>query len=483
MGMDIKAQFASLRFSETDEKLLREIIAVSAENGMNTLIIEVEKGVRYDSHPEVSAPWAFTKQKMRGIVDFAKSAGLDVVPLLPTFSHCDYILNAHPELREGDLSGLYCPSNPETHILVNELIDELIDVFEPRYFHIGHDELLSAYNRNDRESVIECESCSKKTPSAIFAEDVIRLRNHLRTRGIRTMMWADMLLDPDEFSSAGFNRSGCYGGVPDDFHLAANLIPKDIILCDWHYELAGEYQSISHLTNMGFEVLGAGKTPINTYLFKDYAETQVKRGFKGMISTMWYHLCESNRPQLLEMAKNNARCLSGDHHDFDYSALVDDMLAARSVAKLPIASGKFKRTISFENGTGGMGAVSWSEFRYVEFPQSSEHISGPHIPRTLDLKSGREGEIAYEFKSEASVSFNTVSLRVWMDSPGSCSVAISAGTGNRVEVAEGSQNGEIIDLSHIIAGRHSFEVRFFAENKSGALAPTLMRFEVEGIAR
>lgn len=481
--MDIKAQFVSLRFSETDEALLREIIAVSAGNGMNTLILEVEKGMRYDSHPEVSPPWAFTKREMRGIVDFAKTAGLDVVPLLPTFSHCDYILDAHPELREGKLGGVYCPSNPGTHILVYELIDELIDVFKPRYFHIGHDELLSAYNRNDRESVIGCESCSKKTPAAVFSEDVIRLRDHLRKQGVGTMMWADMLLDPEDFTSAGFNRSGCYGGVPDDFHLAADLIPKDVVLCDWHYELAGEYPSITHLADLGFEVLGAGKTPINTCLFKNYAETHVKLGFKGMISTMWYHLCERNRAYLLEMAKNNARCLSGDHHDFDYSSLVDDMFAARRVAQSPIASGKFKRSVSFENGTGGMGTVSWSEFRYVEYPKSSEYISGHHIPRTLDLKPGRKGEIAYEFKAEPNASFNTTLLRVWMDAPGQCSVAISAGTANLVEVAVGSQNGEIIDLSPIIAGFASFKVYFLAENTTSTLSPTLKLFEVEGIVR
>jgi len=110
--MKIKAQFFSLRFGPTDIDVLRELIKTAAKSGMNMVCIEVENGLRYDSHPEISAPWALSKEDLRGVVALAKKLGIELVPLLPCFSHVNYVLKQHPEFRESEHVDICCPKHP-----------------------------------------------------------------------------------------------------------------------------------------------------------------------------------------------------------------------------------------------------------------------------------------------------------------------------------------------------------------------------------
>jgi hexosaminidase len=67
-----------------------------------------------------------------------------------------------------------------------DVLDEVIEVFNPKVVHIGHDEL---------RTYGVCEKCRQKNPARIFADDVIKIYNYLKDRGIRTMMWGDKLLN------------------------------------------------------------------------------------------------------------------------------------------------------------------------------------------------------------------------------------------------------------------------------------------------
>ena len=66
------------------------------------------------------------------------------------------------------------------------------------------------------------------------------------------LMWGDRLIDASEMKYDGWSAS-LNGTAP-----AVDLIPKDIIICDWHYEKLDDYPSVRYFQDKGFRVWPAG---------------------------------------------------------------------------------------------------------------------------------------------------------------------------------------------------------------------------------
>ena len=63
------------------------------------------------------------------------------------------------------------------------------------------------------------------------------------------LMWGDRLLDSASTGYAGWEAAD-NGTAP-----AIDMIPKDIIICDWHYGKRDDYPSIPLFLEKGFRVL------------------------------------------------------------------------------------------------------------------------------------------------------------------------------------------------------------------------------------
>ena len=115
--------------------------------------------------------------------------------------------------------------NPKTNEIVFALIDELIDAFEAKAFHVGMDEVFLLSSEH-------APSTKDLDPADVFAKVVNDLHGHIvKKRGLTMLMWADRLIDGDQFNMGEWEASKV-GTAP-----AVDKIPKDIILCPWHYEL------------------------------------------------------------------------------------------------------------------------------------------------------------------------------------------------------------------------------------------------------
>jgi hypothetical protein len=253
----------------------RRIVDLMVALKYNTIMIEVNNGVRYESHPEIAGSDALTKDELHQVVSYCKDRRLRVIPQLQTLGHFNYVLDL-PQYRDlaenPDATGrwgrwTYCPSNPAVYKLVFDLMQELIDVFQPEYFHIGHDEVTFA-------ELGTCPKCRLKKPHELFAEDVAKLHDFLAARGIRTLMWGDQLL-PDH-----------NGGPPTNTALATDAIPKDTIICDWHYGPSADFPSVTYFKKHGFDVLACGwYEPLNAMNFAGVASREKILGYSG---TTWY---------------------------------------------------------------------------------------------------------------------------------------------------------------------------------------------------
>ena len=136
-----------------------------------------------------------------------------------------------------------CPSEPIYRDIMKRSIATVIKCMKPKYVHVGHDEP-QAINRDSR--------CTARSLSnaEIYADDIIRMDNDIKAAdpNCRMMMWDDTL---NPYSNAPIFQ----------LEKAAQLVPKDIIMCAWAYSYPGENEkiqkSVEFWLNKGFDITGS----------------------------------------------------------------------------------------------------------------------------------------------------------------------------------------------------------------------------------
>ena len=253
----------------------KHLVDVLALLKYNTIVWEVDGDLKYESHPEIAREGAPTKAQLRELVDYAKLRRFEVIPQFASFSHYEFVLEKHPELAENTPQSEgrvrlanYCPSNPDTYKLTFDLMQEVVDVFQPRYFHIGHDE--SCYGE-----MCVCDRCKGRNPWDVWAADINKLDAWIRERGMRTCMWGDQLLEEHT------------GGAPMWTTRATDLVSKGILIFDWHYDSNHDYdRTLGYFQQHGFEVVGCPwYEPENVYGFATAAK---RKGVLGYCGSTWY---------------------------------------------------------------------------------------------------------------------------------------------------------------------------------------------------
>lgn len=226
----------------------RFLLRACLEHKINTVVILVRQGMKYARHPEIDGPAAWDQEAMRGIVATLKAHDINPVPLLDSLGHANWLVINVKQLREDGDTNTLCTRHPDAKPYLLDCYEELIDVFQPTHFHMGLDEIRwQTYSKPEAE---RCPLCKDLDKREVFREWVEMLCDFLRERGIRPMMWGDMVLP----------RHG--GGTP--FHLDETLgmLPKEIIVTNWSTTL----DPVSNHTfrKLGFEVIQSnseGVTP------------------------------------------------------------------------------------------------------------------------------------------------------------------------------------------------------------------------------
>jgi hypothetical protein len=155
-------------------------------------------------------------------------------------------------------------------------MDELIETFEADAIHVGMDEV---FLLGDEFS----PSTKGKDPAKLYAKTINELYDHLaKKRGVEMLMWGDRLIDGNKYAFGEW-ESSVNGTAP-----AVDMIPKDIIICPWHYEPMDEYPSIPMFIEKGFRVLPAGwKEPEATKSLIRYSFHFKNPHMLGHIFTTW----------------------------------------------------------------------------------------------------------------------------------------------------------------------------------------------------
>ena len=109
------------------------------------------------------------------------------------------------------------------------------------------------------------------------------LHQHLvKEKGVEMLMWGDRLLDAGKFSY------GTWEASKTGSHRAIDQIPKDIIICDWHYERRADYPSVRFFQQQGFRVLPSPwKNPDAAVALIRCARKDATERMLGVLFTGW----------------------------------------------------------------------------------------------------------------------------------------------------------------------------------------------------
>src|SRR2546426_3080694 len=264
--------------SDQQEAGLMEQLPKLAAAGVNVLVVEVGYSFEFQSHPELRPPQFISKTRAREVAKSARSSGIRLIPQLNCLGHQSWgkttgqLLTKYPQLDETpgqfpENKGIYCrswcPKNPEVNRIIFALIDELADAFEADAFHVGMDEVFLIGSEY-------CPRCRGRAPAKLFAKAVNDLHRHIvGRRKLEMLMWGDRLLDAKTLGYSKWEASE--NGTPG----AMDLIPRDIIICDWHYGKQANYPSVPLLLEKGFRVWPSGWQPLEaTTAFSVFSHRQ-----------------------------------------------------------------------------------------------------------------------------------------------------------------------------------------------------------------
>lgn len=269
---------------------------------INTLILRVDYNYRYTSHPELVGESALSATDVEQIVKACREHGIRIIPQINLLGHQSWagtvgkLLEVYPEFDETPHVNLpenyewpnpdglycksYCPLHPEVHDIVFALIDEITGVFEADAFHAGMDEVF--YIGDEK-----CPRCGGRDKAVLYAEEVARIRDHLSLSAKELWIWGDRLIDG---KTTGI---GMWEASMNNTHRAIDMIPKDVMICDWHYERADP--TAVYFAVKGFNVVtcpwrkeDVAVAQLDQLLTnRKNATPEMRDRFRGLVHTVW----------------------------------------------------------------------------------------------------------------------------------------------------------------------------------------------------
>lgn len=149
----------------------------------------------------------YTQEDLKEIVAYAAKNGIEVIPEIDMPAHANAALAAYPELAcpvvdkfIGVLPGLggdhadiiYCAGNDSVFVFLQNVIDEVIDIFPSKYIHLGGDEAWKTYWDI-------CELCNTRIEEEQLADSeelqgwfMAKMSDYVHSKGREVIGWDEL---------------------------------------------------------------------------------------------------------------------------------------------------------------------------------------------------------------------------------------------------------------------------------------------------
>ena len=146
----------------------------------------------------------YTKEQIKEVVNYAHERGVNIVPEIELPGHSVAALAAYPEYSctggpfevetdWGVFKDIYCAGNDSTFVFLENVFDEIIELFPSKYIHIGGDEAPKYRWQN-------CSKCKKRIQDENLQDThelqsyfIQRIENYISSKGKKLIGWDEIL--------------------------------------------------------------------------------------------------------------------------------------------------------------------------------------------------------------------------------------------------------------------------------------------------
>ena len=177
-------------------------------------------------------PWQFdktryggfyTKEEIKEVVGYAEKRGINVIPEIEMPGHSQAAISAYPEFGctgenvgvaplWGVFKDIYCSKN-ETFDFLEEIIDEVVELFPGKYIHIGGDEAPKTNWKacGNCQNVIDREKL--KDEHELQSYFITRMEKYINAKGKQIIGWDEILEGGLAPNATVMSWRGVSGGI------------------------------------------------------------------------------------------------------------------------------------------------------------------------------------------------------------------------------------------------------------------------------
>ncbi|NXT51300.1 HEXDC Hexosaminidase, partial [Pluvianellus socialis] len=176
---------------------LEQVFPLLSQLGANGILIEYEDMFPFKGELEIlKSPYAYSEEDIERIQQLAELHKLEVVPLVQTFGHVEFILKheKYQHLREVErFPNSFNPHIPDTLALLKSILSQVIEKHRrSTWIHIGADEVFHLGEGMDSKNWM---SRNKGDTGTMYLKHIKEVLGFIAAqyRGLRALMWDDML--------------------------------------------------------------------------------------------------------------------------------------------------------------------------------------------------------------------------------------------------------------------------------------------------
>lgn len=263
---------------ESHPEYIKKMMKMAALCGYNHIFIEFWGMFPY-SLDYAHWPNAYTKEEIADLVNFAiDKMHITPLPAQNLTTHAGWsrivtrqhtVIDQRPDMADMYIPGGWCfaTENPKTKEFIKLVIDELVEMFRnPPYLHCCCDKAFG-FGSTEEDRTMSAD--------ILFAKHISFLNTYLAGKGVRMVMWGDML-----YSSMDALYWKCDEKISD-------FLPKNILINIWtHNDPGKKWQDAAFFENKGFETVYSPF--INESSIESMVSLCAERGSHGMVQTTWH---------------------------------------------------------------------------------------------------------------------------------------------------------------------------------------------------
>ncbi|NXW20289.1 HEXDC Hexosaminidase, partial [Circaetus pectoralis] len=176
---------------------LEQVFPLLSQLGANGILIEYEDMFPFKGELEIlKSPYAYSEDDVERIQQLAELHKLEVVPLVQTFGHVEFILKheKYQHLREVErFPNSFNPHVPDTLALLKSILSQVIEKHRrSSWIHIGADEVFHLGEGMDSKNWM---SRNKGDTGTMYLKHIKEVLGFITTQywGLQVLMWDDML--------------------------------------------------------------------------------------------------------------------------------------------------------------------------------------------------------------------------------------------------------------------------------------------------